>query len=174
MASLFAKNAMRICPKALPTRTAFSSKLTGCSSKQWAAPSVRCFSQSLPRLEKRFTESHEWVDLSANGKTYKVGITNHAAEALGDIVFVEVPEVGDEVTSGEAFGSVESVKSASDLVSPISGTVVAANSQIVEKPSDLSSDPEGEGWLVEVEPTDVSAVESLMDAAAYAEFVKDH
>jgi glycine cleavage system H protein len=110
-----------------------------------------------------------------NDHSDKIGISNHAAEALGDIVFVEVPEVGEEVTSGEAFGSVESVKSASDLVSPITGNVVATNEAIVEKPADLSNDPEGEGWLIEVEPTAEVNMEGLMDEAAYAEFAaNDH
>uniref|UniRef100_A0A8H7KEH8 Lipoyl-binding domain-containing protein n=1 Tax=Bionectria ochroleuca TaxID=29856 RepID=A0A8H7KEH8_BIOOC len=76
------------------------------------------FSQSVQRLEKRFTETHEWIDVASDGKTCTIGITKHAAEALGDIVYVELPEVGDEVGSGDSFGSVESVKSASDIVSP--------------------------------------------------------
>ena len=105
----------------------------------------------------------------------KIGISTHAAQALGDIVFVEVPEVGEEVTSGEAFGSVESVKSASDLVSPITGNVIATNETIVEKPADLSNDPEGEGWLIEVEATAEVNMQGLMDETAYAEFAaNDH
>ena len=176
MASLFVKSAVRICPKAVPARAAFVSKPVVFPRGSWAVqqPS-RGFSQSIQRLEKRYTETHEWVDVSADGKSCKIGISTHAAEALGDIVFVEVPEVGHELTSGDAFGSVESVKSASDLVSPVSGTVIAANEQIVDKPSELGSDPEGEGWLIEVEPTNLSDLDGLMDAAAYAEFAaNDH
>jgi glycine cleavage system H protein len=166
MASLFVKNALRVCPRAVPARTAFKLKP---ALAAWAQPS-RCFSQSLRLLEKRYTESHEWVDVSADGKTCRVGITNHAAAELGDIVYVEVPELGHDLAAGEAFGSVESVKSASDLVSPVSGKVVAANDAIVEQPAELSRDPEGEGWLIEVEAADAAEVEGLMDEKAYAEF----
>ncbi|KAH7310694.1 glycine cleavage H-protein-domain-containing protein [Stachybotrys elegans] len=168
MASLF-RSAVRICPKAIaPSRTLARSSLL-------VAQPSRFFSQSIQRLEKRYTETHEWIDVSADGKTCKIGITTHAAEALGDIVFVEVPEVGEEVAQGDAFGSVESVKSASDLVSPISGNVIATNGPIVDKPADLSADPEGEGWLIEVEATDVESVKELMDAETYAEFAaNDH
>ena len=175
MASLFVKSALRVCPKAAPSRAVFASKSAIISRNAWAFQSSRCFSQSLQRLEKRYTETHEWVEVSADGKSCKVGISNHAAEALGDIVYVEVPELDQELATGEAFGSVESVKSASDLVSPISGTVVATNQGIVEKPAELGTDPEGEGWLIEIVPTDVAEVEGLMDAAAYAEFAaNDH
>ena len=102
----------------------------------------------------------------------KIGVSIHAAEALGDVVYIELPEKGDEVEQGENFGSVESVKSASELVSPVSGTVTEVNDGLVETPADLSKDPEGEGWLVQVETTDTSGVDELMDEAAYAEFVK--
>jgi glycine cleavage system H protein len=170
MASLFVRSAARACPKAFPLAT----KQAALPSLRFAQPS-RCFSQSLRLLEKRYTESHEWVEASANGKTYKIGITNHAAEALGDVVYVEVPEVGDEVSAGDAFGSVESVKSASDLVSPVSGNVVATNGPIVETPADISKDPEGDGWLIEVETDGAAALDGLMDAAAYKEFAdNDH
>ena len=103
--------------------------------------------------------------------TGKIGISTYAAEALGDVVYVELPEAGEEVSEGEPFGSVESVKSASDIVSAVSGTVTAVNDPIVDKPGDLGKDPEGEGWLVEVETSNSEAVNSLMDAKAYAEFI---
>lgn len=86
------------------------------------------------------------------------------------MVYVEVAEKGDEVTEGESFGSVESVKSASDIVSPVTGEVSAVNEGLVDKPADLGTDPEGEGWLIEVQASDASGVGSLMDAAKYAEF----
>lgn len=100
-------------------------------------------------------------------------MSTYAAEALGDVVYIELPEKGDAVEQGESFGSVESVKSASEIVSPVSGTVVRVNDGLVETPADLGKDPEGEGWLVEVETADGSTVEGLMDADAYAEFTKE-
>ncbi|KAF5022033.1 hypothetical protein F66182_5916 [Fusarium sp. NRRL 66182] len=138
-----------------------------------AAPR-RCFSVSMNVLARKYTESHEWVDLAADGKTCTIGISNFAAAALGDIVYVELPAKGEETTEGESFGSVESVKSASDIVSPISGSVVEVNDPISETPADLGQDPEGDGWLIKVEASDVSALDGLMDEAAYAEHTKDH
>lgn len=104
----------------------------------------------------------------------KIGITKYAAESLGDVVYVELPEIGDETVQGEAFGSVESVKSASDIVAPVSGTVMATNEPIISTPADLGKDPEGEGWLIEVESGELSEVEALMDKDAYAAFTADH
>lgn len=144
-------------------------------------------------LQRKYAESHEWVDIAADGKTCKsssypiffnstlsfsnspgtVGISAYAAGALGDVVYVELPAVGDDVTVGEAFGTVESVKSASDVNSPISGSVVEVNQPIADTPSDLGLDPEGEGWLIKIEAEDVSALEGLMDEAAYTEHTKD-
>lgn len=89
------------------------------------------------------------------------------------MVYVELPEKGDEVEQGEHFGSVESVKSASEIMSPVTGNVVGVNESLVETPADLGKDPEGEGWLVEVETTDGSTIEGLMDAEAYAQFTKE-
>ena len=103
----------------------------------------------------------------------KIGISTYAAEALGDVVYVELPEKGDAVEEGEHFGSVESVKSASEIMSPVSGSVVGVNDSLVDTPADLGKDPEGEGWLVEVETTDGSTIEGLMDADAYAQFTKE-
>ncbi|KAL6361905.1 hypothetical protein LRP88_05385 [Fusarium phalaenopsidis] len=123
----------------------------------------RCFSVSLNLLKRRYTESHEWIDLADDGKT-----------SLGDVVYVELPATGDETTEGEPFGTVESVKSASDIVAPVSGSVVEVNEPLNDSPADLGKDPEGEGWLIKVEAEDVSALEGLMDEAAYAEHTKDH
>ncbi|CAI6084472.1 hypothetical protein V2G26_020253 [Clonostachys chloroleuca] len=131
------------------------------------------FSQSVQRLEKRFTETHEWIDVASDGKTCTIGITKHAAEALGDIVYVELPEVGDDVGSGDSFGSVESVKSASDIVSPIDGSVVAVNDPVAETPADLGKDPEGEQWLIKVEAADLAPVNELMDLEAYTKFAEE-
>ncbi|WZH49259.1 glycine cleavage H-protein-domain-containing protein [Fusarium acuminatum] len=151
----------------------------------------RCFSVSMNLLARKYTESHEWVDVAADGKTCKnhpplpnkqksidifpgtIGISKYAAEALGDVVYVELPGTGEEATQGESFGSVESVKSASDINSPVTGSVVEVNDPIVETPADLGNDPEGEGWLIKVEAEDVSALDSLMDEAAYAKHLEE-
>ncbi|GAA4284293.1 glycine cleavage system protein GcvH [Brevibacterium daeguense] len=125
----------------------------------------------LPELPKDFSYSaeHEWVDAAADavaGQTVKVGITAVAADALGEVVFVDLPEVGDTVTAGETCGEVESTKSVSDLYSPVTGEVTAVNDEAVDNPGLLNSDPYGEGWLFQVA---VSEAGALMDAAAYAE-----
>ncbi|KAF4968797.1 hypothetical protein FSARC_3824 [Fusarium sarcochroum] len=133
----------------------------------------RCFSASVNLLAKKYTESHEWVEVASDGKTCTIGISNYAAEALGDVVYVELPAKGDEAAEGESFGSVESVKSASDINSPVSGSVVEVNDPIVETPADLGKDPEGDGWLIKVEAEDVSALDALMDEAAYAKHLEE-
>lgn len=112
----------------------------------------------------RYTKSHEWI-LFADDGTAKVGLTDHAQEALGDLVFVNLPQVGDELTCGEALGDVESVKAVSDVYSPVSGTVKAVNEDLLDAPEAINADPYG-AWLVEVE--DISDKEELLDAAAYA------
>lgn len=125
----------------------------------------------LPELAQGYSYSadHEWVDAPADAvadATVKVGITAVAADALGEVVFVDLPEVGDTVTAGEACGEVESTKSVSDLYSPVTGEVMAVNDEAVDNPGLLNSDPYGEGWLFQVA---VSEAGALMDAAAYAE-----
>ncbi|AEI08656.1 glycine cleavage system H protein [Corynebacterium resistens DSM 45100] len=114
-----------------------------------------------------YSEEHEWVNTSAvvEGETVRVGITHIAAEALGEIVFVELPEVGTEVEAGEAFGEVESTKSVSDIYAPVSGEVVAVNEALDDNAGLINEDPYGEGWLYEVK---VSESGDLMDAEAYA------
>ena len=111
----------------------------------------------------RYTKSHEWI-LFADDGTAKVGLTDHAQEALGDLVFVNLPQVGDELTCGEALGDVESVKAVSDVYSPVSGTVKAVNEDLLDTPEAINADPYG-AWLVEVE--DITDQEELLDAAAY-------
>lgn len=112
----------------------------------------------------RYTKSHEWI-LFADDGTAKVGLTDHAQEALGDLVFVNLPEVGDTLTCGEALGDVESVKAVSDVYSPVSGTVKAVNEALMDAPEGINADPYG-AWLVEVEG--ITDKEDLLDAAAYA------
>ncbi|CQD16082.1 glycine cleavage system protein H [Mycobacterium europaeum] len=117
-----------------------------------------------------YTAEHEWVRRSAED-TARVGITDFAQSALGDVVFVQLPEVGTELTAGESFGEVESTKSVSDLYAPVSGTVSAVNADLEGSPQLVNSDPYGAGWLVEVRTADTAALESaissLLDAEAY-------
>ncbi|HHY60033.1 MAG TPA: glycine cleavage system protein GcvH [Clostridia bacterium] len=119
----------------------------------------------------KYSKEHEWV--RANGNKAVIGITSHAAEALGDVVFVELPEVGDHFEAGEAFGSVESVKAVSDVYSPVSGTVVAVNEALLDSPELVNSDPYGDGWMVEVEMDDPSQLEDLLSASDYEAFLKE-
>lgn len=116
--------------------------------------------------ELLYSDSHEWVQ-KIDEKTAKVGLTDFAQHSLGDLVFVNLPEVGDAVTSGESFCDVESVKAVSDVISPVSGSVSAINEDLLDAPQSINEDPYG-AWLVEV--SDISAYGELMDAAAYAAF----
>lgn len=111
----------------------------------------------------RYTKSHEWI-LFADDGTAKVGLTDHAQDALGDLVFVNLPQVGDALTCGEALGDVESVKAVSDVYSPVTGTVKAVNEDLLDTPEAINADPYG-AWLVEVE--NITDQEELLDAAAY-------
>jgi glycine cleavage system H protein len=117
-----------------------------------------------------FTKEHEWIRVEGNSAT--VGISNHAQEALGDIVFVEVPESGRELRKGEEAAVVESVKAASDVYSPISGSVIEGNQAIADDPALVNSDPEGAGWFFKIEVKDASELQGLMDEGAYREWVK--
>jgi glycine cleavage system H protein len=120
--------------------------------------------------EIRYTKDHEWVRLQDGLAT--IGITDHAQLALGDIVFVELPEPGREVTEGEACAVVESVKAASDVYAPLAGRVVETNQSIVDEPALVNREPAGEGWFFRLQPADPSAFGSLMDQAAYDAFVE--
>ena len=125
--------------------------------------------------DRRYTDQHEWalVQGSDGGATVvRVGITDHAQDALGDIVYVQLPEVGEDVTPGNAIGEVESTKSVSDVYSPVSGVVAAVNERLADAPETINSDPYGEGWLVEirVEAGD-DPTTGLMDADAYQALV---
>jgi glycine cleavage system H protein len=118
----------------------------------------------------RYTAEHEWVRRSGDD-TVRVGITDFAQSALGDVVFVQLPDVGSEVTGGESFGEVESTKSVSDLFAPVSGTVSAVNGDLEGSPQLVNSDPYGDGWLLDVRVSDAaeleSAISALLDAEAY-------
>ncbi|WP_434950488.1 glycine cleavage system protein GcvH [Shewanella sp. HL-SH4] len=118
----------------------------------------------------KYASSHEWIRLETDG-SYTVGITEHAQELLGDMVFVELPEVGDTVTAGEDCAVAESVKAASDIYAPISGEVIAVNESLEDSPENVNSDAYGEGWFFRVMPSDTSEVDGLLDADGYQEVI---
>jgi glycine cleavage system H protein len=118
------------------------------------------------RPDLKYTSSHEWVRLEDDGSAV-VGISDHAQAALGDLVFVETPEVGQAVTVGEGCAVVESVKAASDVYSPVAGEVVEANDGLADSPELINDDPYGEGWIMRVKLSDESGVDDLLDAASY-------
>ena len=117
-----------------------------------------------------YAESHEYVKIE--GEFGYVGITDYAQHELGNVVYVDMPEVDDEVSAGEDFGAVESVKAASDLISPVSGTVVEINEALADSPELINQDPYA-NWIIKVQLSDASEAENLMDAAAYKEFIKE-
>lgn len=113
----------------------------------------------------RYAASHEWARLEADGSV-SVGISDHAQEALGDVVYVELPEIGQQLTAGQQAGVVESVKAASDIYAPISGEVVAINEQLTDSPESVNSEPYG-SWFFRLQPSDASQLENLLDAEGY-------
>ena len=115
----------------------------------------------------RYTSDHEWV--APGSGAVKVGITHFAQDALGDIVYVQLPETGTAVEAGESLGEVESTKSVSEIYAPITGTVSARNEKLNDEPELINSDPYGDGWLVAIEPADPAAVDDLLDANGYRE-----
>ena len=117
----------------------------------------------------KFTKDHEWVEVAGDVAT--VGITGYAAEQLGDVVFVEVPEVGKTVKQGEGLAVVESVKAASDVYAPVSGEVVEANGEVAEAPETVNAMPEASGWFVKLKISNPAEVEALMDRPAYEAFL---
>ena len=119
-------------------------------------------------MPRYYTEEHEWIDV--DGDVATVGITDFAQGQLGDIVFVEVPDTGAELSQGGDAAVVESVKAASDVYAPVDGTVTEGNSQLEEDPALVNSDPEGEGWFFRLSLSDKSQLDGLMDAAAYKAF----
>jgi glycine cleavage system H protein len=120
--------------------------------------------------ELRYTEEHEWV--AAGGERVRIGITDYAQDALGDVVYVQLPAVGTEVEAGGVLGEVESTKSVSEVYAPVAGRVVAVNEGLVDSPERINQDPYGEGWLCEVEPAEQGPLEQLLDAAAYRRLVE--
>lgn len=116
----------------------------------------------------RYTSDHEWIRDQGDG-VVRVGITAYAQDALGDVVYVSLPAVGDELTAGDACGEVESTKSVSDLYAPLAGEVTAVNDSLDATPELINSDPYGEGWMMEIKVADAAQVEALLDVAAYRE-----
>jgi glycine cleavage system H protein len=117
----------------------------------------------------KYSKEHEWVRVE--GSVARVGITDHAQDALGDIVFVDLPKVGDTVSSGQNFGEIESTKSVSEIYAPLGGTVTAVNAALESNPDLLNKDPYGEGWICEVTGFDSASLDSLLDAAGYRDLI---
>ena len=118
----------------------------------------------------RYTDDHEWT--KAEEEKVRIGITDYAQDQLGEIIFVEVPEVGDTLDKGEAFGNLESVKAVSDMNMPAGGEVLAVNTALEDAPDMLNQDPYGGGWIIEIKPSDPSELDQLMDKNAYLEMLK--
>jgi glycine cleavage system H protein len=118
--------------------------------------------------ELKYVATHEWARLEEDGSV-SVGISDHAQNALGDVVYVELPEIGQQISAGDEAGVVESVKAASDIYSPVTGTVVAVNVDLEDEPERVNQDPYGDGWFFRLEPDDVGDLEDLLDAESYQE-----
>jgi glycine cleavage system H protein len=121
--------------------------------------------------ELRYTKDHEWTKLESDDLV-TVGITDHAQNSLGDIVYLELPQPGKQLKKGETLGVVESIKAVSDIYSPVTGTVVEAHSDLSSDPAAINSDPYGRGWLLKIRVTDKNTLEGLLDAKAYEQFVQ--
>ena len=119
----------------------------------------------------RYTNQHEWVD--AKGDVATIGITDYAQHELGDVVFVELPKPGSQVTAGKSFGTVESVKAVSEIYAPVSGEIVEANPDLHNTPETINSDPHGKAWLIKVRLSNPAELKSLMDASAYEAFISE-
>ncbi|KAJ5554140.1 Glycine cleavage system H protein [Penicillium frequentans] len=136
---------------------------------------TRSFSQSPLAQVKKYTESHEWIELVDGTNTAKIGITKYAANSLGDVVFVELPEADLEVSAGEPVGAVESVKSASDVLSPVAGKVIQGNAVLEDNAKTINSSPEQDGWIAEIEVSDAAELETLLSEEAYLDTLEgDH
>lgn len=120
--------------------------------------------------ELKYTSDHEWA--LEEEELLVIGITDYAQDALGEIVYIELPGEGDEITKGDPFGAVESTKAVSDLYAPVSGDVVEVNEALLDSPETINEDPYGEGWMIKVRPYDPAEVEDLMDFEEYTEFVE--
>ncbi|HVX42779.1 MAG TPA: glycine cleavage system protein GcvH [Mycobacteriales bacterium] len=122
----------------------------------------------------KYTPEHEWARPSHDGAVIRIGITDYAQNALGDVVFVSLPEIDSEVGAGASIGEVESTKSVSDIYSPVAGRVSARNDALTDQPELINSDPYGEGWIAEITVADKSAIDTMLDAAAYQGMLDPH
>jgi len=120
--------------------------------------------------DRRYLESHEWI--SVDGDTARIGISDFAQDELGDVVFVELPSVGEDLAAGDAFGVVESIKAVSDIYTPVSGTVTATNDALGDQPELLNDDPYGDGWLIELEISDREELEALLSPDTYRDQIE--
>ncbi len=120
----------------------------------------------------RYTREHEWIEILEEGRG-RVGITHHAQDELGDVVFVELPRTGDELSGDDVFGTVESVKAVSDLYSPVTGKVLQVNESLEEQPELVNEDPYGEGWMIQVELTELAELDGLLSAEEYAAYLAE-
>jgi glycine cleavage system H protein len=124
---------------------------------------------SVPQ-ELKYTEEHEWIRVEGN--TVTIGVTDFAQDELGDVVFLELPEVGDEFKQGDSFGSIEAVKTVADLYAPVSGTILEINETLEDAPETVNDSPYGDGWLLKFKLSDLGELDSLMDAEAYAKHIE--
>lgn len=122
--------------------------------------------------DRRYTREHEWALREGDGRV-RVGITDFAQDALGDVVYVDVPEVGTEVRAGQPFGEVESTKSVSDVYSPVTGRVIERNAALEERPELVNEDPYGDGWMIAIEPSESAGMDALLDADTYRRFTEE-
>ncbi|KAF2825669.1 hypothetical protein CC86DRAFT_294229 [Ophiobolus disseminans] len=143
-----------------------------CQKWQAQAQKQRLFSVSGALKEKKYTEDHEWIEMSSDGKICTLGISEYAAKALGDVVYIELPQTDMEVSEGDAIGAVESVKSASDILTPISGTVKEVNSELENKPANINKDPEGDSWIAKI-AVEGEPAGKLMSKEEYTAFTED-
>ena len=120
----------------------------------------------------KYSTDHEWIELKGEDEVV-IGITDFAQEQLGDLVYIELPSIGDEIICGDNISVIESVKAASDLIAPVSGEVVDVNNQLEDEPELVSEDPMGEGWFIKVKLSDISELDDLMDESAYQAFIED-
>ncbi|KAF7552443.1 hypothetical protein G7Z17_g4303 [Cylindrodendrum hubeiense] len=164
MSSLFARQAWAAVSRTKPASLK-------AAPAAYLAAQRRAFSVSSICQEKRFTKEHEWVEATGDN-TYSIGLTSHAANQLGEVVFVELPEKGAKFEAEEPFGTVESVKAVSEIFTPIAGEIIEINEELNDSPDLVSENPEQEGWLVKFKADDLSSWDKLMNSEAYAEFIK--
>ncbi|KAK4992248.1 glycine cleavage system H-protein subunit [Elasticomyces elasticus] len=152
----------------VPRRGLSGRSLRFAPNQQWQ----RAFSARAAAWEKKYTQDHEWIELSSDGKTGTIGISTYAATALGDVVYVELPQIDTELGAGDALGAVESVKSASDILTPVSGKVIKVNEVLEETPATINKSPEGDGWIAQIEIADEGDMNGLMSASEYKDFTE--